>query len=84
MRSGLATQLHTNTTPCILGTILYKNYHCLMASNKQQFQWTRIQRNPHKNWIAGNSQAGADSSKHEVVIAKGGVLKDVLGLEDTF
>ena len=29
----------------------------------------KIRRNPQEHWIAGNSQAGAVSSKHEVVIA---------------
>ena len=46
----------------------------LVASNKQQIQWARIQRNSQEDWIPGNSSAGADSSKHEVVNAMKSVL----------
>ena len=49
--------------------MLFNAYFCLVASNKQQIQRARIRRNPHEHWIYGNSQAGADSSKHEVVNA---------------
>ena len=50
--------------------MLCDNYLCLVASNKQQIQWTRIQRNSQKHWITGNSKTGADSSKHEVTAMK--------------
>ena len=51
-----------------LDKTLYDHYLCLVTSNKQQIQWTRIQRNPQEYWIIGNSSAGADSSNHEVVV----------------
>ena len=56
-----------------LDKTLYDDYLCLVASNKQQIQWTRIRRNPQEHWIIGNSQAGADFSNHEVVL----VIKSV-------
>ena len=40
---------------CIFGKTLYDDYLCLMASNKQQIQWTRIRRNPQEHWIIENS-----------------------------
>ena len=42
-------------------------YLCLMASNKQQIQWTRIRRNLHEHWITGNSLADEDFSKLDVL-----------------
>ena len=56
-----------------LDKTLYDDYLCLVASNKQQIQWTRIRRNPQEHWIIGNSYAGADSYNHEVVV----VMKSV-------
>ena len=44
-------------------------YLCLVASNKQQIQWTKLRRNSQELWITGNSKAGADSYNHEIVIA---------------
>ena len=52
-----------------LAKTLYDDYLCLVASNQQQIQWTRMQRNALEHWIVGNSLVGADSSKHEVVNA---------------
>ena len=49
--------------------MLFDDYLCFVASNKQQIQWTRIQSNQHKHWITGNTYASADSFKHKVVIA---------------
>ena len=51
---------------------VYDDYRCLVASNKQQIQWTKIRRNPQEHWIIGNSKAGADSSNHEVVLVMKG------------
>ena len=45
------------------------DYFCLMALNKQQIQWERIQRNPQNHWITGNSQAAANSFNHKAVNA---------------
>ena len=47
----------------------YDDYLCLVASNKQQIQRTRIRKNQQEHWIIGISQAGADFSNHEVVNA---------------
>ena len=49
--------------------MLCDDYLCLVASNKQQIQRTKIQKNPQKHWITGNSQADVNSSNHEAVIA---------------
>ena len=50
--------------------MLYDDYLCLVVSNKHQIQWTRIERNPLEHcWMTGNSLAGANSSKHELVTA---------------
>ena len=46
--------------------MLYDDYLRLVASNKQQIQWTRIQ-NLQEHWITGNFLTGADSSNYEVV-----------------
>ena len=48
-------------------------YLCLVASNKQQIQWTRIRRNSQEHWISRSSLEGADSSNHKVVIAMNSV-----------
>ena len=58
---------HSGHVVASLGKLLYDDYLCLVASNKQQIQWTRIQRNPQEHWIVKNFKAGADSSNHEVV-----------------
>ena len=55
---------------CVLDKTLYDDYLCWwLQLNKQQIQRTRIRRNSQEQWITENSLAGADSSKHEVVIA---------------
>ena len=58
---------HPGHVVASLDKTLNDNYLSLVASNKQQIQWTRIRRNPQEHWIIGNSSAGADSSNHEVV-----------------
>ena len=53
-----------------LDKTLYNDYLCLVALNKQQVQWIRIQSDLQKHWITWNSYlASADSSKHEEVNA---------------
>ena len=59
---------HPSHVVASLDKTLYDDYLCLVASNKQQIQWTRIRKNPEEHWITGNSQAGVDSSKHKVVV----------------
>ena len=61
-------QPHPGHVVVSLDKTLHDDYLCLVASNKLQIQWTRIQRNSQERWITVNSLAGADSSKHEVVI----------------
>ena len=34
--------------------LFLRNYICLVASNKQKIQWTRIRRNSQHHWIIGN------------------------------
>ena len=46
---------HPSHVIAFLDKTLYDDYLCLMASNKQQIQWTRIRRNPQEHWIIGNS-----------------------------
>ena len=46
---------HPGYAVASLGKTLYDDYLCLVASNKQQIQWTRIRRNPQEHWITGNS-----------------------------
>ena len=58
---------HAGHVVASLNKTLYDDYLCLVASNKQQIQWTRIRKNPQEHWITENSKAGADSSKHDVV-----------------
>ena len=60
---------HPGHVVASLDNTLYNDYLCLMTSNKQQIQLAKIQKNPHKHWIYGNSLAGAVSSNHEVVKA---------------
>ena len=59
--------------PWLLGAsldkMLYDDNLCVVASNKQQIQRIRFQRNPQKYWISWNYQAGADSWNHEAVSA---------------
>ena len=52
-----------------LDKTLYDDYLYLVASNKQEIQWTRIRRLVLEHWITRNSEVDADSSKHEVLIA---------------
>ena len=60
---------HPGHVVASLDKTFYDDYLCLVASNEQQTQWTRIRRYPQEHWITGNSYTGADSSNHEVVIA---------------
>ena len=46
---------HPGHVVASLDKTLYDDYLCLVASNKQQIQWTRIQRNPLEHWIIGSS-----------------------------
>ena len=46
---------HLSHVVASLDNTLYDGYLCLVASNKQQIQWTRIRRNPQEHWIIGNS-----------------------------
>ena len=66
-------QPHPSHIVASLDKTLYDDYLCLVASNKQQIQWTEIRRNPLEHWIIGNSYAGADSSNQKVVL----VMKSV-------
>ena len=52
-----------------LDKLLYDNYLCLVASNKQQIQWIRFRKNPQEHKLTRNSKADADSFKQKVVIA---------------
>ena len=52
-----------------LNNTLYDDYLCLVALTKQHSHWTKTRKNPEKHWFTGNSKAGTDSSKPEVVIA---------------
>jgi len=47
--------LHSGHIVASLHKTLYDDYLCLVASNKQQIQWTRIQRNQEGSWNTGNS-----------------------------
>ena len=44
---------HPGHVVASLDKTLQNNYLCLVASNKQQIQWTSIQRNPREHWING-------------------------------
>ena len=46
---------HPGQVVASLDKTLYDDYLCLVASNKQQIQWTRIGRNPQEHWIIRNS-----------------------------
>ena len=46
---------HSGHVVASLDKTLYDDYLCLVASNKQQIQWTRTRRNPKEHWIIGNS-----------------------------
>ena len=46
---------HPSHVVASLDKTLYDDYLCLVVSNKQQIQWTRIRRNPQEHWIIGNS-----------------------------
>ena len=46
---------HAGHVVASLDKMLYDDYLCLVALNKQQIQWTRIRRNPQEHWITGNS-----------------------------
>ena len=46
---------HPSHVVASLDKTLYEDYLCLVASNKQQIQWTRIRRNSQEHWNIGNS-----------------------------
>ena len=66
---GVVFNPHSDHVVAFLQETLYDDYLCLVALNKQQIKWTIVQTNSQNRWITGNgnSQADADSSKHEVV-----------------
>ena len=59
---------HPGHVVAYLDKTLRNDYLSLVASSKQQIQWTRIRRNSHKDWIIENSSLGAGSSNLEVAI----------------
>ena len=46
---------HPGHVVACLDKTLYDDYLCSVASNKQQIQWTRIEKNPQEHWIIGYS-----------------------------
>ena len=54
-----------------LDKMLYDNYLCLVALNKQQFQWTRIWKNSQQHYIGllEIPKAGVNSSNYKIVNA---------------
>ena len=46
---------HSDHVVASLDKTFYEDHLCLVASNKQQIQWTRTQRNLQEHWIIGTS-----------------------------
>ena len=57
---------HPDRVVLFMDMTLYNVYLCLVASNKQQIHWTKIQRNSQEHW---KLLSDLNSSKYEVVNA---------------